>query len=132
MKTTKTLLATLTLAGTMFALAPALAHHSIVGEFDTETSISLRGTITKLEWFNPHIWFYMDVVAENGEVQKWQCEMGSPNRLIRAGFTQADLPIGTVVRTEGNPARDGSNTCSTRELLKDDGTPVFQRTGNNG
>lgn len=132
MQTTKALLASLTLAGAMIALAPAQAHHSIVGEFDTTKSVALRGTITKLEWFNPHIWFYMDVVAENGEVQQWQCEMGSPNRLIRGGFTKDDLPIGTVVRTDGNPARDGSNTCSTRLLLKDDGTPVFQRTGDNG
>jgi len=126
-----TLITGLALASTLLAFAPAQAHHSLVGEFDTSTSFPLRGTITKVEWFNPHIWLYMDVTADNGEVQKWQCEMGSPNQLIRLGWKKEDLPIGTVIRTDANPARDGTNTCSTRAITLDDGTPVFSRTGNN-
>lgn len=108
----------------------AQAHHSLAGEFDVNTSFDLRGTVTELEWLNPHIWIYLDVEAENGSVEKWQCEMGSPNQLIRAGWRKEDLPIGTVIRTSANPARDGSNTCSTRALTLDDGTPVFTRFGN--
>ena len=116
------------LAGTSSVL---LAHHSIVGEFDTEKEFELQGTITALEWYNPHIWFYMDVVNAAGQVDKWQCEMGSPNQLIRMGWAKEDLPIGTVIKASANPARDGSHTCSTRRITLEDGTPVFSRAANN-
>ena len=106
------------------------AHHSLVGEFDTSTSFELRGEITEVEWTNPHIWLYLDVEAENGDTAQWQCEMGSPNQLFRLGWRKEDLPIGTVIRAQANPARDNSNTCSTRSITLDDGTPVFSRTGN--
>ncbi len=114
----------------LFSMALVQAHHSLVGEFDTSTSFDLRGEITKVEWTNPHIWLYLDVVADNGETEKWECEMGSPNQLIRQGWKKEDLPLGTVIRTQANRARDGSNTCSTRRITLDDGTPVFSRTAN--
>ena len=106
------------------------AHHSIVGAFDTAVEFQLQGSITEVEWFNPHIWLYMDVTSESGEVENWQCEMGSPNQLIRLGWAKEDLPIGTVIIARANPARDGSNTCSTRVITLEDGTPVFSRSGN--
>jgi hypothetical protein len=106
------------------------AHHSLVGEFDTAVQFELQGKITDLEWFNPHIWFYMDVTNDAGEVENWQCEMGSPNQLIRLGWAKEDLPIGTVIIARANPARDGTKTCSTRSITLLDGTPVFSRTGN--
>ena len=114
----------------MVAVMPARAHHSLVGEFDTSVSFELRGKITEVEWTNPHIWLYLDVDGDNGEVAKWQCEMGSPNQLIRQGWAKEDLPPGTIIRAQANPSRDGSNTCSTRSITLDDGTPVFSRTGN--
>jgi len=110
--------------------APAMAHHSLVGEFDTSVSFELRGAITEVEWTNPHIWLYLDVTEEDGTVAKWQCEMGSPNQLIRQGWAKEDLPLATVIRANANPARDGTNTCSTRRITLDDGTPVFSRVGN--
>ncbi len=112
-------------------LNPVQAHHSLVGEFDTSKTFELRGALTELEWFNPHIWFYLDVTAANGTAEKWQCEMGSPNQLMRAGWKKEDLPVGTVIRAQANPARDGSKTCSTRNITLDDGTPVFSRGGGN-
>jgi hypothetical protein len=112
-------------------LNPVQAHHSLVGEFDTSVTFELRGALTEIEWFNPHIWFYLDVMAENGTMEKWQCEMGSPNQLMRAGWKKEDLPVGTVIRAQANPARDGSKTCSTRNITLDDGTPVFSRGGGN-
>lgn len=112
-------------------LNPVQAHHSLVGEFDTSVTFELRGALTEIEWFNPHIWFYLDVTAENGTMEKWQCEMGSPNQLMRAGWKKEDLPVGTVIRAQANPARDGSKTCSTRNITLDDGTPVFSRGGGN-
>ena len=116
-------------AGAALLPGPAQAHHSLVGEFDTSTEFELRGTLTELEWFNPHIWFYLDVTNENGEVEKWQCEMGSPNQLMRAGWKEEDLALGTIIRAQANRARDGSNTCSTRNITMDDGTPIFTRAG---
>lgn len=117
------------LAALLFG-STAWAHHSLVGEFDTSVNLEVRGAITKVEWTNPHIWIYLDVVAENGSVEKWECEMGSPNQLIRQGWKKEDLPIGTVIRAQANPAREGVNICSTRRITLDDGTPVFARTGN--
>lgn len=119
--------------GILSALAASttvFGHHSLVGEFDTSVSFEVRGAITEVEWTNPHIWLYLDVTDEAGKVVKWQCEMGSPNQLIRQGWAKEDLPIGTVIRANANPARDGSNTCSTRRITLDDGTPVFSRVGN--
>jgi hypothetical protein len=112
------------------SVTPVFAHHSLVGEFDTSVSFEIRGAITEVEWTNPHIWLYLDVATEDGKVEKWQCEMGSPNQLIRQGWAKEDLPLGTVIRANANPARDGSNTCSTRRITLDDGTPVFSRVGN--
>ena len=130
MKCTKPRHLALALLLTVAVVSGARAHHSLVGEFDTSVDFELRGTITELEWFNPHIWFYMDVVSEDGETESWQCEMGSPNQLIRGGWSKEDLPVGTVIRAQANPARDGSKTCSTRNITLDDGTPVFSRFGN--
>jgi hypothetical protein len=123
-------LAVVTTSAFLLGSSLAAAHHSLVGEFDTSVSFAIRGAITKVEWFNPHIWLYMDVTREDGSVDQWQCELGSPNQLIRAGWSKEDLPIGTIIRSNVNPARDGSNTCSTRALTLDDGTPIFTRTGN--
>ena len=119
-----------TLITVFTTISAALAHHSLVGEFDTSVSFEFRGSITEVEWTNPHIWFYMDVIAENGDVAAWQCEMGSPNQLIRLGWRKEDLPAGTIIKAQANPARDGSNTCSTRVITLEDGTPVFSRAGN--
>jgi hypothetical protein len=110
----------------LFAASSAIAHHSLAGEFDTTKNFELRGTITKIEWTNPHIYIYLDVV-DKGQTVKWQCEMGSPNQLVRQGWKKQDLPVGTIIRAAANPARDKSNTCSTRKITTDDGKPIFSR-----
>ena len=107
------------------------AHHSLVGEFDTSKTIDVRGSITKVEWTNPHIWLYLDVAAEDGSTKQMECEMGSPNQLIRQGWRKEDLPVGTVIRTQANPAWDDpEHICSTRRITLDDGTPIFSRPAN--
>jgi len=120
------------LAAFLLVQIPAQAHHSITGEFDTAVTFELRGTLTKLDWANPHLWYYLDVVNDAGVVEQWQCTTGqNPNRLIRAGWKKEDLPIGSVIRTlRSNPARDESNTCIVGGITFDDGTPVF--SGNKG
>lgn len=121
---------TIPLLGSLLLATAAQAHHSLSGEYDPTVSFEVRGAITKIEWTNPHIWLYLDVADDQGAVAKWQCEMGSPNQLVRQGWKKDDLPVGTVIRAQANPARDGSNTCSTRRITLDDGTPIFSRVGN--
>lgn len=130
MKFTPALIASLCFISTgALTSMSALAHHSIVGEFDTSIEIEVVGAVTKVEWFNPHIWLTLDVTAEDGTLAEWDCEMGSPNQLIRAGWKKDDLPLGTIIRAQANPSRDGTNTCTTRTITLDDGTPVFSRFG---
>ena len=108
--------------------AQVMAHHSIAGEFDTSVEFELRGTLTGLDWANPHLWYYLDVVNDAGDVEKWQCTTGlNPNRLIRAGWRKEDLPIGSQLSiARAHPAHAGANTCIVMgNLAFDDGTPVF-------
>lgn len=113
--------------------APAvLAHHSIAGEFDQSTSFELRGTLTRLDWTNPHLWYYLDVTTADGKVEQWQCTTGiNPNRLIRLGWKKEDLPVGTVIRSErANPAHNDPRTCYVGSITLEDGTPVFSGNRN--
>src|SRR5262245_15481027 len=101
----------LLLIAAVFALAttPALAHHAFSAVFDAKQPIKLTGTVTKLEWQNPHTWFYIDVKDERGNVQNWGMEMGSPNLLVRSGWNRDSLKVGDVVTVEGFRSKDGSS-----------------------
>ena len=94
--------------GLLLAELPALAHHAFAAVFDFKKPVKLTGTVTKIEWQNPHTWFYIDVKDEGGNVANWGMEMGSPNLLIRAGWNRNSLKIGDVVSVEGFRAKDGS------------------------
>ena len=91
-----------------FGSAQALAHHSFAAEFDANTPIKLHGVVTKVEWTNPHTYFYVEVEDADGSHHEWALEMGSPNGLMRRGWTRNTLEIGTEVYVTGTRARDGS------------------------
>src|SRR5579862_2804755 len=107
------------------AAAPVFAHHSFSAEFDAEQKVSLKGTVTKIEWMNPHAWFYMDVKDESGAVTKWQCETGAPIELVRKGWKRNDLKVGDQVSVNGFRAKNNPTTCNAREVVLPDGKKVF-------
>jgi len=95
-------------AGLLLAAVPVVAHHSFAAEFDADKPFKLTGVVTKVEWQNPHTYFYLDVTDERTKkVTNWAFEMGSPNGLMRNGWTRNTLKIGDAVTVEGSLARDG-------------------------
>ena len=99
----------------------AVAHHSFDAEYDRKNPVSLKGTVTLLEWMNPHIWVYLDVKDDAGRVVKWECEGGPPNTLTRGGWTKTLAKAGDEVSLQGTSAKDGTNTCNTRTIKMADG-----------
>ena len=111
--------------GLMLAAVPMLAHHSFSAEYDRSKPIALKGTVTKVEWMNPHARFYLDVKDDGGKVTNWEFELGSPNGLMRQGWTRNSLKIGEVVQVNGSRAKDGSNLVNASSVAFDDGKRVF-------
>ena len=111
---------------------PAFAHHAEIAEFDPSKPVKVTGTISKVEWQNPHVWFYVDVKEENGKVTTWGFSTAPPGALMRRGVTKDALKIGAVINVEGSRARNGSNNASGRSITFPDGKSVLTPTGEGG
>jgi uncharacterized protein DUF6152 len=112
------------LAG-LLATTGVLAHHSAVAEYDLDKPMSISGTIKRVEWQNPHIWYYLDVKEKDGSVSEWGVSGGAPGQLMRRGITKDVLKVGAMVSVEGFLARDGSKNMTGRKVTFPDGRDVF-------
>src|SRR5215510_804112 len=113
-------------------VVPVRAHHSFAAEFDGSKALRITGALTKIEWTNPHTYFYLDVKEENGNVVKWGCEAGAPGALSRRGFKRGDLKLGDTIIVDGYRAKDGSRLMDARRVTLPDGRIVSGASAGDG
>ena len=109
----------------LLAAAPVWAHHAFSAEFDAAKPVKFTGTVTKMEWINPHAWIHIDVKGEDGKVTPWMVEAAAPNALLRRGWTKASLPAGTEIVVEGYQAKNGENRANGSVITFTDGKKLF-------
>ena len=103
--------------GAALAVTPAVAHHSFSAEYDSKKPVTLKGIVTKVDWMNPHVYFYLDVTDDSGNITNWALEMGPPNGLQRSGWTRNTMKVGDQVVVEGTLAKDGSKQANARSVV---------------
>ena len=114
--------------GLLLSVMPILAHHSFAAEYDAAQPVTVTGAVTKVEWMNPHARFYVDAKDAKGQMVNWELELGSPNGLMRAGWTRKSLQIGDMVTVQGSLAKDGSKLANARSVVLADGKRLFAAT----
>jgi hypothetical protein len=103
-------------SGVLLAVMPAAAHHSFSAEYDSKKAVTLKGIVTKVDWMNPHVYFFLDVTDESGNITNWALEMGPPNGLQRSGWTRNTMKVGDEVVVAGTLAKDGSKQANARSV----------------
>jgi hypothetical protein len=112
--------------------ASLLAHHAFNAEFDANKPVKFQGTVTKMLWVNPHAWIYVDVKRPDGKIEEWMVEAGTPNTLLRRGFTKETLKNGTVITVDGYQSKDGSLRANGRDLTLPNGQTLFLGSSGTG
>jgi hypothetical protein len=117
----------LTVAVTVLLLVPVSlwAHHAFAAEFDATKPVKMRGTVMKMDWINPHAWIHIDVKSADGKVTRWSIEAAAPNAMLRRGFNQDSLKVGTEILVEGFQAKDGANRANGSSITYPDGKKLF-------
>jgi len=110
--------------------ASVFAHHSFSAEFDANQPITLKGTLTRTEWSNPHGWIYVDVPGKDGKIVNWAVEFGSPNALLRRGLRRSDFPAGIEVTVQGSRSKSGSPTVNATSVMLPDGRSLYTGSSN--
>src|ERR1700727_2274794 len=128
-KTFHLLSLTVLLAG-LLTVAPAMAHHSFAAEYDRDPPVPVKGTLTKVEWTNPHGWIYVDVKGDDGKVTNWAVEFGAPNALLRRGLRKTDFPAGVELHVTGYRAKSGAPTINGTSVKFPDGRNLFTGSSN--
>jgi hypothetical protein len=118
--------------GLLAAATPALAHHAFAAEFDASNPVKLQGTVTKMEWINPHAWIHVDVKGTDGKVVSWMVECGTPNVLFRRGLNKNSITPGLEILVDGFQAKDGSNRMNGRDVTFPDGRKRFLGSAGTG
>jgi Family of unknown function (DUF6152) len=118
--------------GLVLMAVPVWAHHAFASEFDAKRPIKVTGTVTKMEWINPHAWMHIDVKKADGSVEKWMIETGTPNTLLRRGLTKTSLLPGTEVVVDGYQSKDGSLRANGRDVTLPNGQTLFLGSSGTG
>ena len=119
-------------AGVLMSTGPVFAHHAFASEFDANQPVTLKGTITKMEWTNPHGWLYIDVKGPDGKVETWGCELGAVGALYNLGWLKEDLPLGAEVTVKGCRARTSAPKANARDIIMADGKKLFAGSSGTG
>ena len=117
---------------TLCVTTAAVAHHAFAAEFDATKPVKFRGTVTKMLWVNPHAWIYMDVKKDDGTVEEWMIEAGTPNTLLRRGFTKESLQPGAEIIVDGYQAKDGERRANGRDVTLPNGKTLFLGSAGTG
>src|SRR5438093_2342840 len=119
-------------AALLLASAPVWAHHAFAAEFDATKPVKFRGTVTKMEWINPHAWIHIDVKGDDGKITSWMIEAAAPNALLPRGWNKTSLVAGTEILVEGFQAKDGANRANGSIITFTDGKKLFVGSSGEG